>query len=89
MNRATTLDTARNYVLKDRAADHGDLENNFTLIAILWSDYLETQVTSSDVAVLMVLLKVARTKSNPGHEDNWVDIAGYAACGAELATGSQ
>jgi hypothetical protein len=33
----------------------------------------------------MNLLKVARIKSNPEHPDNWVDGAGYMACGGEIA----
>jgi hypothetical protein len=42
---------------------------------------------STDVAVMLALLKVARIKQNPNHTDNWIDIAGYAACGGEIATG--
>jgi hypothetical protein len=34
---------------------------------------------------MMSLLKLARIRSNPGHSDNWIDLAGYAACGGELA----
>ena len=30
-------------------------------------------------------IKLARLKSNAAHADNWVDLAGYAACGGELA----
>ena len=29
MNRAEVLDTAKGYVTQDRAADHGDMEDNF------------------------------------------------------------
>jgi len=36
-----------------------------------------------DVALMMALLKIARLKGNPIHGDSWVDLAGYAACGAE------
>jgi hypothetical protein len=32
----------------------------------------------------MTLLKLARIKSNPRHQDNWVDGCGYLACGGEL-----
>ena len=28
---------------------------------------------------------VARLAASPNHEDSWVDLVGYAACGAELA----
>jgi hypothetical protein len=34
---------------------------------------------------MMVMLKIARIKAKPDHEDSWVDIAGYAAIGAEAS----
>ena len=88
MNRADILATASEYVTKDRAATHGDAEDNFRRIAELWNAYLGVDdITSIDVAVMLALLKVARIRSNPTHADNWIDIAGYAACGGEIATG--
>ena len=33
MKRADCLDTAKAYVTKDRANDHGDMEDNFATIA--------------------------------------------------------
>ncbi len=86
MDRAEILDTAKAYVTKDRAATHGDAERNFETIAAMWSAYLGAPVEAHDVAAMMVLLKVSRVKSNPGHADNWVDGAGYFACGGEIAT---
>ena len=37
LTRAEVLDTAKEYVTKDRASDHGDMEDNFKTIAIYWS----------------------------------------------------
>jgi len=85
VKRADILDTAKAYVTKDRTADHGDMEDNFKVIAHLWSVYLSTPVAAHDVAAMMGLLKIARIRSNPLHQDNWIDCAGYAACGGELA----
>ena len=88
MTRAEILATASEYVTNDRAATHGDAEDNFRRIADLWNAYLGVDdITSIDVAVMLALLKVARIRSNPSHADNWIDIAGYAACGGEIATG--
>ena len=83
--RGDILDTAKGYVTKDRASDHGDMEDNFKMIADLWATYLNVDVATHDVGAMMALLKVARIKSNPKHPDNWVDGAGYMACGGELA----
>lgn len=84
MKRSDILDTAKSYVTKDRAADHGDMEDNFRLISAYWSAHLDTDLGPHDVAVMMTLLKLARIKSNPAHADNWIDAAGYAACGGEI-----
>jgi HAMP domain-containing protein len=86
VTRSEVLDTAKDYVTKDRAAEHGDMENNFNTIARYWSVHLDAQITPTDVAVMMNLLKVARIKSNPKSKDNWVDGAGYMACGGEIAS---
>jgi hypothetical protein len=84
MKRAEVLDTAKEYVTKDRAADHGNMEDNFTTIAKYWSNHLGHDVTPIDVGIMMTLLKIARLKGNPYHQDNYVDGAGYLACAGEL-----
>lgn len=81
--RKHLLQDAIKTVCKDRADEYGCLESNFDDIAELWTVYLGVKVERRDVANMMVLLKVARN-GTPGHRDNWVDIAGYAACGAEV-----
>tara|TARA_R110000824_G_scaffold202815_1_gene387028 strand:+ start:2770 stop:3162 length:393 start_codon:yes stop_codon:yes gene_type:complete len=82
--RAHILRTAEEYVTKDRASEHGDIEDNFATIASYWSEHLGTEVTSVDVAVMMALLKLARIKTNAVNRDNWIDGCGYLACGGEL-----
>lgn len=84
MKRAEVLDTAKEYVTKDRAQDHGEMEDNFNTIARYWSEHLDCNVTAIDVGVMMTLLKVARIKSNKWHTDNYVDGCGYLACSGEL-----
>lgn len=86
MNRANILSLAADYVMRDRAATHGDAERNFETIARYWSIHLGVEISAADVTIMMTLLKVARLKSNPGNADNWVDGCGYLACGGELAT---
>lgn len=88
MQRAEILDTAKEYVTKDRAATHGEAERNFGLTAAYWSAHLDVDVSATDVAVMMTLLKLARIKSSVAHVDNWIDGCGYLACGGELASGA-
>ena len=86
VTRANILDTAKEYVTKDRAADHGDMEDNFQRIALYWNAHLGLIdfIKTKDVAAMMALLKIARIHSNPTHMDNWVDACGYMACGGEI-----
>ena len=92
MNRPEILDTAKSYVTADRNATHGDPEDNFRTIAEYWEAYLrskgmqDVEIHTYDVAAMMVLMKVSRLATSPQGEDHWVDIAGYAACGGEVAT---
>lgn len=82
--RESILDDAKKAVCGDREASYGSPEDNFNTIALLWSDYLTTKVTAKDVACMMALLKIARIKTGEPKADNWVDLAGYAACGGEI-----
>lgn len=83
MTRKELLETALK-ATTERGVEYGKPENNFATIARLWRCYLGVPVNAHDVAMMMVLFKVARAKSAPGHVDNLVDIAGYAACATEL-----
>lgn len=86
MKRKEILDTAARIVSGQREAEYGPPEDSFQNIAALWSAYLNISVTQMDVAVMMILLKVARLYGGTGKDDTWVDIAGYAACGGEIDT---
>ena len=85
MNRKEILDTAIKCVCGEREQDYGTPENNFSLIANLWSAYHGGTFTAKDVAIMMCLLKVARIKTGSS-EDSFVDLAGYAACAGEIET---
>ena len=37
VSRGQVLDTAKEYVTKDRASDHGNMEDNFQRIALYWN----------------------------------------------------
>ncbi|HAI18751.1 MAG TPA: hypothetical protein DCM10_12365, partial [Xanthomarina gelatinilytica] len=58
---------AAKHLTGDRRSTHGDMEEGFYLISNLWSHYLmsaknaEVDVDPSDVANMMILLKVARS----------------------------
>lgn len=83
--RSRLLQEAMQITHHDRNANYGNPEDNFQHIANLWNNYLNVsrpniELTKADVAVMNMLIKVARLGNNPNHHDSAVDIAGYAAC---------
>ena len=86
MNRATCLKKADECVNGKREQDHGSPESNFLRIALLWNAYTGYAFSPKDVSMMMALLKIARIATGTATEDSFVDLAGYAACGCEIAT---
>lgn len=86
MTRSEILDKAKECVCGQREQDYGKPEDNFATIADLWSTYKGTEFNAKDVAVMMSLMKIARIKTGTSTDDCFVDLAGYAACGGEIAS---
>ena len=86
MTRTEILTRAAEIVNGERDKQYGTPEDNFGLIASLWSDYLAAKyvLDARDVANMMILFKVARNRTGKPTDDSWIDIAGYAACGGEM-----
>ena len=83
--RDQVLERAHDAVMRDRAATHGAAERTFASIAAVWSARLGITLTPAQVCIMLIDLKGCRAWGNPGHADNWIDMAGYAACGGEVA----
>ena len=86
MERKGVLDAAAQCVTADREATYGSPEDNFTRIAKLWSAYSDIEFSAHDVGIYLALVKVGRISSGQIKADNYVDLAGYAACAGEIAT---
>lgn len=85
MNAYAIISAAAKLVHGDRAKTHGNKALNHKNIAVLWSAYTEHMINAHDVAIMMVLLKVARTKTGELNADDYIDIVGYAGIAGELA----
>lgn len=92
LTRADILHAAEKCVCGQRETDYGTPEDNFETIAGFWETYLRracvdeagnVYIEANDVAMMMALLKIARIAAGGGKADSWIDLAGYAACGAE------
>lgn len=91
MKREEVLNAAAKCVNGDRQEDYGKPEHSFDTIAALWNAYLTGKgnnqaqaIDAKDVACMLALLKIARISTGHGKSDNWIDLAGYAACGGEI-----
>ena len=79
--------TAR--IVADRMSVYGSPKLNHDRIARLWNAYLSciedrdegNSILPHDVAICMMLVKVARLSQTPQHYDSWKDLAGYSAVG--------
>ena len=89
--RAEILEAAGKCITGGRDEEYGEPEDSFDLIARLWEPYIRAACVSpganvgireQDVAILMGLLKIARAAVSD-KPDNFVDLAGYAACAGE------
>jgi hypothetical protein len=79
------LKEAEKLVSNSREKAYGNKLANHTNIAKLWSAYLDIGITPKEVAVMMCLLKIARTKLGSYHPDNYVDLVGYGAIAGSIA----
>lgn len=88
-NAQVICEKAAALVSGDRQQTHGDKVENHQNIADLWNGYGvcigNKPVTPKDVALLMALLKIARTRAGSFNLDDYVDLAGYAGVAGEIA----
>jgi len=89
MNRRQVLTKAKMLINKDRDYEYGDATEAFRDIAKIWNVLIDTDsmdpISPQDVAMMMIAMKLVRIKNKSDHWDSWVDIAGYAALGAEAS----
>lgn len=83
--RIDALREAARIIAGDRDVQYGAPEDNLGRIAKIWSVIFGIEVTSQDVAMAMVGLKMARyVNKGEFQPDTWIDIAGYAGIGFEV-----
>jgi hypothetical protein len=70
-------DKAKEIIHGDREKTYGEPGKNLNVIAGMWSAYLCADISAADVCNMMALLKIARLRNTPGHEDSMVDLIGY------------
>ena len=91
MTKEEILIKARDLVSTDRNKTHGDAYKTHADIAEYWNIFLDDKlkamanITPSDVAIMMILLKISRNnKGEKFNIDNFIDMCGYAAIAGEI-----
>lgn len=72
-------------VLQERGQTHGDFENNFQLIADIFSLRVGRDFHPYEVCLLLECVKDARMFANPVNVDNYLDGINYRAFAALFA----
>lgn len=89
--RKNILESAMKCVNGDRDEQYGKPEDSFSIISKFWTAYLNRTgviIDKKDVAAMLALMKIARISTGVQKTDNWIDLAGYAACGGECESQS-
>lgn len=64
-------------VIDRRVQVYGDPVAGFASIAAMWTEYLDFPVQAHQVPMMMLLMKVVRSKTSPDYSDHSDDIEGY------------
>lgn len=84
--RDEILEEAARLISREREDQYGSARDNFARTGRLWAAILGTDdITAEQVALMLAALKISRLAQNTGHRDSWVDLAGYAALGGDIA----
>jgi len=97
MSNETVLEEANRLIHGDRQQAYGHPANDYTCNGRIWAAVLKHWLNTKhpdllrepipDIppeigCLMMVGVKMTRAAVNPGKRDSWVDMAGYAGCGA-------
>lgn len=84
LNRTDILKNAE-AAYTDQNDIYGYASTSFREVADIWKIILSCPVTAEQVALCMVALKIVRAAYRPRCLDSWIDMAGCAALGGEIA----
>ena len=85
MTAETLLHSAAN-ILAERGRAYGNAAVSMDKVAQRWSLTLGRPVTSAEVVLCLIDLKLVRLAHDPKHLDSAVDVAGYAALLPEVTS---
>ena len=84
MKTESILKNAAKLVSGDRAKAYGDKKILHDKIATMWSAYTDYDINAEQVAIMMAILKIARTTTGSSSPDSYTDGAAYIAIAGEM-----
>lgn len=84
MHHKEILSTSQR-ILEQRHNEYGDASASFVRIASIASLMLNKSITTYDVSVIMMAVKMSRLVNNKNHKDSWVDLINYTAFAGQFA----
>lgn len=84
MKTESILKNAAKLVSGDRAKAYGDKKILHDKIATMWSAYTDYDINAEQVAIMMAILKIARTTTGGSSPDSYTDGAAYIAIAGEM-----
>lgn len=91
LDRVDILERAKALTMGERRNDYGSPIDLHWDVALMWTAFLRPKMAPGstlepqEVAMMMGMLKMARTRTSPKKRDNYDDMAAYAAIAGECA----
>lgn len=85
MHRKDILQTAIDLTLGEREAEYGPMTETMARVAAASSAVLDKDLDARDIAVIMTVMKLTRSRKSPTKADHYIDGAAYMAMAGECA----
>jgi hypothetical protein len=85
MDRDQIIQMAGAIISGQRQSEYGGAHESFGKTAELWSTIIDFRIEPWQVPLMLAALKIARITYSPTNADHWIDLAGYAGLGGEVA----
>ena len=85
VSQVKILDDAKE-IISERESDYGKFVESFNRASAIASTLSGKDITSYDVAVVMMAVKQARINNDPMKYDSWVDLIAYCGFASYFAS---
>jgi Domain of unknown function (DUF6378) len=72
--------------VQERGRDYGSFHEGFQKASVIATTMLNKEISSYDIMVVMMAVKMSRIAFDMAHQDSWVDLIAYTSFAGELGT---